>query len=103
MANRVTGRGNPKNTVLKSITSKLQKIDAEMKAAKVDEIRANTRVKHSTADQQDQEFLQKDLGMDKQHEMNMENLKGQQTMEQSALDHLMAMKQMNAQTKNTEK
>lgn len=31
MANRVTGRGNPKNTVLKSITSKLQKIDAEMK------------------------------------------------------------------------
>ena len=79
------------------------KIDAEMKAAKVDEIRANTRVKHSTADQQDQEFLQKDLGMDKQHEMNMENLKGQQTMEQSALDHLMAMKQMNAQTKNTEK
>ena len=78
------------------------KIDAEMKAAKVDEIRANTRVKHSTADQQDQEFLQKDLGMDKQHEMNMENLKGQQTMEQSALDHLMAMKQMNAQTKNTE-
>ena len=33
----------------------------------------------------------------------MENLKGQQTMEQSALDHLMAMKQMNAQTKNTEK
>ena len=79
------------------------KIDAEMKAAKVDEIRANTRMKHSTADQQDQEFLQKDLGMDKQHEMNMENLKGQQTMEQSALDHLMTMKQMNAQTKNTEK
>lgn len=31
MANRVTGRGNPKNTVLKSITSKLQKIDAAMK------------------------------------------------------------------------
>ena len=31
MANRVTGRGNPKNTVLNSITSKLQKIDAEMK------------------------------------------------------------------------
>ena len=79
------------------------KIDAEMKAAKVDEIRANTRVKHSTADQQDQEFLQKDLGIDKQHEMNMENLKGQQTMEQSAFDHLMAMKQMNAQTKNTKK
>lgn len=79
------------------------KIDAEMKAAKVDEIRANTRMKHSTADQQDQEFLQKDLGMDKQHEINMENLKGQQTMEQSALNHLMAMKQMNAQTKNTEK
>ena len=74
-----------------------------MKAAKVDEIRANTRMKHSTADQQDQEFLQKDLGIDKQHEMNMENLKGQQTMEQSALDHLMTMKQMNAQTKNTEK
>ena len=79
------------------------KIDAEMKAAKVDEIRANTRMKHSTADQQDQEFLQKDLGIDKQHEMNMENLKGQQTMEQSALDHLMTMKQMNAQTKNTKK
>ena len=79
------------------------KIDAEMKAAKVDEIRANTRMKHSTADQQDQEFLQKDLGIDRQHEMNMENLKGQQTMEQSALDHLMTMKQMNAQTKNTEK
>lgn len=79
------------------------KIDAELKAAKVDEIKANTRVKHSTADQQDQEFLQKDLGMDKQHEMNMENLKGQQTMEQSALNHLMTMKQMNAQTKNTEK
>ena len=79
------------------------KIDAEMKAAKVDEIRANTRVKHSTADQQDQEFLQKDLGIDRQHEMNMENLKGQQTMEQSALNHLMAMKQMNAQTKNTQK
>lgn len=79
------------------------KIDAELKAAKVDEIKANTRVKHSTADQQDQEFLQKDLGIDKQHEMNMENLKGQQTMEQSALNHLMTMKQMNAQTKNTEK
>lgn len=79
------------------------KIDAELKAAKVDEIKANTRVKHSTADQQDQEFLQKDLGMDKQHEMNMANLKGQQTMEQSALNHLMTMKQMNAQTKNTEK
>ena len=31
MANRVTGRGNPKNTVLKSISSKLQKIDSEMK------------------------------------------------------------------------
>ena len=79
------------------------KIDAEMKSAKVDEIRANTRVKHSTADQQDLEFLQKDTGEDKKHELDMVNLKGQQTMEQSALNHLMTMKQMNAQTKNTKK
>lgn len=35
MANRVTGRGNPKNTVLKSITSKLQKIDFRHKSKNV--------------------------------------------------------------------
>ena len=78
-------------------------IDAEMKSAKVDEIRANTRVKHSNADMQDLEFLKKDSGEDKQHEYNMENLKGEHNMQQQSLSNMYKLIELNNKTKNTEK
>ena len=78
-------------------------IDAEMKAAKVDEIRANTRMKHSNTDLQDLEFLKKDSGEDMQHEYNMENLKGEQNMQQQSLNNMYKLIELNNKTKNSEK
>ena len=78
------------------------KIDAEMKSAKVDEIRANTRMKHSDTDLKDLEFIKKDSGEDKQHEYNMENLKGEQSMQQQSLANAFKLIQLNKQAKSSE-
>lgn len=79
------------------------KIDAEMKSAKVDEIRANTRMKHSSTDLQDLDFIKKDSGEDKQHEFNMENLKGEQSMQQQSLANAFKLIDLRNQTKSQEK
>lgn len=68
-------------------------VDAEMKRAKVKEIEANTRVKHSQADKQDLDFLKDDQGIAHQQEMEKKNFDANHNAQMQGLTHLMNMRE----------
>ncbi len=62
-------------------------VDAQLKAAKVATENAKARSLHANSDMTDLDFLQKDAGVDKQHQLDIEDMKQQGKLADSMLKH----------------